>query len=104
MDSEMVVVAAFILAAIGCWWWYLHRSMSLLRSWAERNDLTIVSSERRRFLRGPFFWRSGKGHCVFRVAVRDGAGRTRNGYVRCGSWLGGLLSDQVDVRWDDSDE
>jgi hypothetical protein len=51
------------------------------------------------FRRGPFWW-SGKGQVVYRVAVRDERGHDWQGWVRCGHWLTGLLSDAVEVRWD----
>ena len=34
------------------------------------------------------------------VTVQDREGRVRSGYVRCGGFLFGLLSDRADVRWD----
>jgi hypothetical protein len=43
---------------------------------------------------------SSNAQAVYRVKVRTRDGRLRRGWVRCGGWLSGVLSDQVDVRWD----
>jgi hypothetical protein len=82
-------------------WWHYSRSDSLLRQWAERNGYGLVSQDHRYLVRGPFFWTTSRGQTVYRVTVEDEGGNRRSGWVRCGSWLLGLLSDQVEVRWDD---
>ena len=52
-------------------------------------------------LRPVLFWTSSRGQTVYCVTVEDEQGNQRHGWVRCGSWLFGLLSDNVDVRWED---
>ena len=81
--------------------WDYRRSLAILGEWASRNGYTIVSAERRYFSKGPFFWTTSRSQVVFRVQVQDASGYVRNGWVRCGSWWLGLMSDQVEVRWDD---
>ena len=76
------------------------RSQEMVREWAEKNSLELEESEFRMFRRGPFWW-SGKGQVVYRVAVRDGQGRLRRGWVRCGGWLLGVMENKVEARWDD---
>src|SRR5262249_36093276 len=51
--------------------------------------------------KGPFFWTSTKAQTVYYVFVEDSDGNKRSGWVRCGSCWFGLLSDNVEVRWDD---
>ena len=80
--------------------WHFSRSATLLQRWAQRNGLRIVSSEYRWLARGPFFWTTSKGQSVYRIRVQEPDGTIRAGWARCGSWLAGLLSDRVDVRWD----
>lgn len=92
----VVVVAAAGLGIV----WHVSRSRSLLENWAASNGYQILAYERRHFRRGPYFFRSSKGHEVFYVSLRDESGRRRNAYVRCGGWMVGLLSDSVDVEWD----
>ena len=53
----------------------------------------------RNVFRGPYFWTSSKGQTVYRVTV-EVRGGVRTGWVRCGGWWLGLLSDQAEVRWD----
>ncbi len=82
-------------------WWHFSRSASILDQWADKSGYRIVSGEYRHLLKGPFFWTSSRGQTVYYVTVEDEQGNQRHGWVRCGSWLFGLLSDNVEVRWDD---
>jgi hypothetical protein len=83
------------------WMWHFKRSSYLLEQWAARNDFRILSRQYRFFFKGPFFWTSSRGQVVYCVIVLDSDGDTRKGWVRCGGWLLGLLSDRTEVRWDD---
>ena len=76
------------------------RSGILLDLWAAENGYRILERELRRFRRGPFFFTTSKGQEVYRVVVEDCQGAVRGGYVRCGSWVLGMLSSHVEVRWD----
>ena len=78
----------------------IRRSRQLIANWAEDQGYRILHAEQRAFRRGPFGW-SSKGQTVWRVRLRDEQGREREGWVRCGSFAGGLLSDQIEVRLDD---
>ena len=77
------------------------RSQTIIQRWAEDNGYQIVASEHRLFGRGPFLWMTGRGQTVHHVTVMDAAGRMRNGYLRCGSFWTGLLSDKAEARWED---
>lgn len=90
-----------VLAIVGLAW-YSSRSRTLLQRWASRNGYRIIGADHRSFFRGPFFWTSSKGQTVYRVAVQIGTGAVLRGWVRCGSWCFGLLSDRVEVRWDEA--
>jgi hypothetical protein len=94
----IIPVAALIVLAVI---WDHRRSQYLLRQWAERNDYRLVNVERRNFFRGPFFWNTSKGQVVYRVTVEDPVGNERSGYLRLGSWVWGLFSDEVTERWDE---
>lgn len=99
--SQILTIAAIVFLAIIAMVWHFSRSRSLLENWAAENGYRLLSSQYRNFSRGPFFWTTSKGQTVYRVTVQDRDGGTRSGWVRCGSWWGGLLSDKVQVRWDD---
>jgi hypothetical protein len=90
-------VAVLIFLAL---WWHFGRSSSLLHQWAAKNGYRIVRQEYRYFFKGPFFWTSSKGQTVYYVVVEDSGGTRRSGWVRCGGWWLGLVSDNVEVRWD----
>jgi hypothetical protein len=89
----VVVILVFV--------WHFGRSNSLLQKWAAQNGYKIVGQEYRTFFRGPFFWTTTKGQTVYYVTVEDAAGNRRAGWVRCGGWWFGMMSDAVEVRWDE---
>jgi hypothetical protein len=102
MEMEGAFAVAAIAVLIGLsFWWHFSRSSSLLYRWAEKNGYRIVRKQYRTFFRGPFFWTSSKGQTVYYVVVEDSAGARRSGYVRCGGWWLGLMSDHAEVSWDD---
>jgi hypothetical protein len=93
----VALVAVLVVFAI---FWHFGRSNSLLHRWAAKNRYRIIRQEYR-FFKGPYLWTSTKGQTAYYVVVEDPDGNKRSGWVRCGSWLFGLLSDNVEVRWDD---
>lgn len=93
----VVVLGIFVL----CMVWHSSRSNSVLEQWAEDNGFEILSSEYCHFFRGPFFWTTSKGQTVYYVKVRTSSGHVRTGWVRCGGFFLGLLSDAAEVRWEE---
>ena len=77
------------------------RAGILLDRWAAENGYRILHRELRRLRRGPFFFTTSTGQEVYRVTVEDLQGGVRSGYVRCGSWVLGMLSSNMEVRWDE---
>jgi hypothetical protein len=99
-EAFFVLGAVAALVILGLVWQFW-RSSSLLHQWAAEHGYRIIRQEYRTFFKGPFFWTSTKGQTVYYVVVEDSAGNRRRGWVRCGGWWFGLLSDNVEVRWDD---
>ncbi|MEK6234157.1 MAG: hypothetical protein N2C14_05570, partial [Planctomycetales bacterium] len=79
-----------IVVIVGVMTWRSSRSRQMLDQWAMDNGYEILSSERRGFFRGPFFWTTGKGQVVFYVVVQALDGKTREGWIRCGGFFLGL--------------
>jgi hypothetical protein len=103
MDALVFLyMPAFMLLIVITSVWHFRRSRGLLDRWAERNGYRIIDSEYRKFFRGPFFWSTSKDQTVYRVTVELEKGRMLTGWVRCGSRFLGLLSDKVEVRWDEA--
>jgi hypothetical protein len=93
-------IGAFFVFGLVMTVWHYSRASDLVERWAQRNRYRILDRELRPLRRGPFWWRTTKGQEVYRVTVQDAGGNVRSGYVRCGSWAFGVLSDRVDVAWD----
>ncbi len=94
-------VVVFCLALGGLFWAHIARARQILARWAQRNQLQILQRQYCFLARGPFWWRSSNSHAVFYVVVRDKFGFEKSGWVRCGAWLWGLLSDRADVVWNE---
>ncbi|WP_165231969.1 hypothetical protein [Aquisphaera insulae] len=99
---EMSVFGVFFVLFVvaGTIAWHFRRSRQILDRWADRNGYEILEAEYRHFFKGPFFWRSSKDQTVYRVTVRDKTG-IHKGWVRCGGWWFGIMTDKAEARWDD---
>jgi hypothetical protein len=102
-DIGIVFVFLFVMAviAIASFAWRTSRSQTIIDRWAAANGFRVLSAEQRFLRTGPFFFRHDKRQTVYHVTVQDSTGRTRSGYIRCGGWFAGLLSDTARVEWDD---
>ncbi len=82
--------------------WFYRRSEAILKRWTRENNYDIVDKKLNWFNRGPFFWTSSTAQTVYYVEIYDRSrGQKRKGWVRCGSFWGGLFSAKAEVRWDD---
>ena len=98
---SVILVPAVILLAVGSLAWSFSRSRKLLEQWAADNGFHILEREYRNFRKRPFFWTSSNSQAVYHVTVRDREGNVHSGWVRCGGWILGMLSNQTEVRWED---
>lgn len=103
MKRNVLIFAAVLLIGLsaGFTYWKFTRSRILLEQWAHRNEYSIVKSERRSIVTGPFVWTSSRNQTIYFVTITDKTGKRRNVWVRCGGYYLGALSDEVDVRWTD---
>lgn len=81
-------------------WATTRRAESMIQRWADGNGYQIVQLEWRWFRLGPYFWKASKNQMVYRVEIIDWNGNPAQCWIRCGSWLLGVLSDEIDVTWD----
>ncbi len=86
---------------IGANFWHFNRARNILEQWATRNGHHLIEAKYAFFFRGPFSWTTSQYQAVYRVLTQDATGHQRSGWVRCGSWWVGMLSDEAQVRWDD---
>lgn len=102
LSASALVPPLIILSAVALYLaWCFTRARELLDGWAARSGFTLVRARRRVLFSGPFTWTSSRSQFVYLVEVRDQDGRERHGWVRCGSFLAGVHSDAVEVRWKD---
>jgi hypothetical protein len=94
------LLAAFVVVGLV---WSHRRSAAMLERHLRDRGYRLVERQYRWLARGPFFWNTRKGQAVYRFTAEHsgGGGDRRFGWARCGGYLFGLLTDRVDVRWDD---
>ncbi len=81
--------------------WFYKKSETLLKEWATKNSYDLIEYELTWIKRGPFFWSSSSGQTVYRVKVFDqNTLSSKKGWVRCGSFWGGLFSSKTEVKWE----
>jgi hypothetical protein len=84
--------------------WEYFRGRALLNRWAEENGFEILYSRRPILNAGPFTWHTSRWQVVYSVRVRDRQGKDRSGWVKLGSFWGGLFSSQTEEWWKDEPE
>lgn len=103
MDEPLTILG--ILAVIGLITWFniawFAKAKQLIRQWASDNHYNVVSIEYRLFRKGPFTWNSSKGQLVYFVSLSTTDG-PRKAFIRCGSFWAGMLSDNVEVVWEEA--
>lgn len=107
-DSAFGIFRAFLMALVfiaiwlGLFFALLKREETVLRRWAKPEGFEIIVFKRA-FFAGGFSWlTTSRSQRVFSVTIRDREGRERSGWVRCGSYFGGILfSDDAEVKWKD---
>jgi hypothetical protein len=87
----VLAIAAVVGFALVMMWWRHARSSALLQAWAEARGYRILRQQYRFFFTGPFFSRRQKAKPSITLLLK----------TSCGSWWVGLLSDKVQVRWED---
>lgn len=99
----MITVAAIVTGIIALYVWgllRLRRARAAIRAELTRSGYDIVDMKHRLVRLGPLFWTTTRSQIVYRIVVRDAAGRRRAGWTRWGrTWL--LKPDTLELRWDD---
>jgi hypothetical protein len=100
-DWPWVALLVLVIAAT-FWtsWRRVGRAKEVLAACLEKDGYSLVSADPRALLQGPFTWTSGGAQVVYRIEVMRSGGESRSGWAKVGSWLVGLLVNQVDIRWD----
>lgn len=98
-----ILMAGLVVATIATTvhYWMARRARVMLKKWAEENGYEVGSAEYRAFRKGPYFMKSSNNQAVLKIIVADEDGNVKSGWVCCGSWLGGVLVDKINVTWDD---
>lgn len=105
MDLKpLFMILLVLILMIFAFRWHFARSAAILKKWADENGYEILEKSYCHFFKGPFFFRTTNHQAVYRVTVRDERGNVGTGWVACGSWWWGLLSDQAHARWDEAPE
>lgn len=103
MDQHtLFTIAVVALIPLGILFEFFKRSRErrLIDGWANVHHYKILRCERRWFFFGPFMWNSSEHQTVYHVTVHDTHGKELKAFIRCGGYFSGILSSNIDVRWD----
>jgi hypothetical protein len=97
------IAVMVITLVVGFHVFHSNRGLAILKKWVARNGFQLLDY-RRPFYSGGFSpFSTSRGQVVYSVKVRDASGDERTGWVRCGSFFGGVLfSDEAEVKWENS--
>ncbi len=96
-----VIIATIVIGfAVLSFVWSRSRSVRMIEQWAVENDLKLVSASHCWFKIGTPFWASNKNHTLYYITVQDEDDHILSGFALCGGFFMGLLSDRVEVKWD----
>jgi len=98
--SILLSASNFVAMVAVLVWWQHSRANEILQRWARENGLTVVFAEKRYLRTGPFDMNYSRGQFIFRLVVCDEDGVEYTGWLRVGSWFGGVFSDTATVIWD----
>lgn len=93
------IVAALFVVSIVAELVATNRCRRSIERWTSQNGYAIESLQRRWLSLGPWQWRGNRSRRVFFLTAVDSTKLTRSGYARIGGGLGGLIADDVEVRW-----
>jgi cbb3-type cytochrome oxidase subunit 3 len=99
----LIGVALFGVASYACvFWLYSRRAKAIWEKWAAANGFVITKIGQPYFtVPGPFKrWTRRPGQIICSFSVRDRVGGEQSGWALCGSNLGGVFTEKIEVRWD----
>lgn len=97
----LLLVATFVIFAVAMTIWTFSRSREMLEQWARDNGHQLLEYKFRWLRKGPFFFTSSKNQMVYYVKVKIPDGQIKTGWVRCGSFWWGILTEKAEVRWEE---
>ncbi len=103
MDPFVIIgigLLCFFCAVLAGIFWEAWRSGRMIQEWADEHGYTILGKKQPLVNLGPFRWEKPQGRTFYHVTVRDGKGHTHDGWICCGSKGFGLLSNKIEIRWD----
>ena len=97
---EFFAILGFIALSGAALYLQLQSGQNMLETWAESQGYKFFKAEYAAFpMRGPYVW-AGRNQAVYRIKVRLPDGKTRWGWVCCGTPFLGVAVNAVDATWD----
>lgn len=98
--GRSAVVSAVVAGIFAIYKVAVSRADSMVRQWASENDFELLHFERCFFTGGFNFFTTSRNQIVYSVRVRDRASHERSGWLRCGSFFGGVIfGSGTEVKW-----
>jgi len=104
MAEYIITIAATILLLIFFtvyMTYYKNSGLKVVENWAKKEGYKIIDSELRWVKTGPFFLSgTSRQQRVFLVTLGSKEGKKKKAWIRVGGYVLGLLSDQIDIKWE----
>ena len=95
-----VVLPLFVLVAIGMEVIAMRRCAARIDTWASINGVKVTSAKRLWLSTGTWSgWAGGRNRRYFNLTVDGPSGSTRSGTAKIWGGFGGVLADEIEVRW-----
>ena len=100
----LLVAFAGVTSYVGVSWIFSRRAIGILQNWAASNGFEVTRKRVRPFsFPGPFKgFASSPRQIICSFSIRDRGGCERSGWALCGSYLGGVFSEKIEIRWDET--
>jgi hypothetical protein len=102
-SRSLIIVAVLFVGGIVSFCLSILRGKAIVQKWAAANGFEIIRAELCLFTGGSGMWETptSRNQIIYSVQVRDRDGLERSGWVRVGSFFGGIMfaSKAAEVKW-----
>ncbi|SRR6266481_5077471 len=98
--QRCAIIFAVITIVLSFYKLTIWRANSILRKWALENGFEVLRFERCFFTGGFGWFTTSRNQIVYSILVKDRWNEERSGWLRCGSYFGGVLfSNEAEAKW-----
>jgi hypothetical protein len=98
--QKCAIILAVITIVLSFYKLTIWRANIILRRWALEKGFEVLRFERCFFTGGFGWFTTSRNQVVYSILIKDRWNEERSGWLRCGSYFGGVLfSNEAEVKW-----